>query len=224
MNYLLNMLFILPGILIGLAFHEFSHGLAADKLGDPTPRAQGRLTIEPWPHIDLFGFLALLLIGFGWAKPVQIDGRYFKKPKRDEIIVSIAGPLANLCLALLFGLVVYGLASLNILQNLNDKAIACIFIILYYAIWINVVLFVFNLLPIPPLDGSHIVANLLPREQARKYMDFGAYFMISILILILIGNLTHFDIISLIVFPPMKLIYSLILTLFGLPDALGILG
>jgi len=217
MDFLIGKLLILPGVLIGLALHEFSHALAADKLGDPTPRMQGRLTIEPWPHLDLVGFIAIMLIGFGWAKPVQIASRYFKKPKRDDIIVSLAGPIANLLLAIIFGGIVYVLAYFNVLQGVNGAAQGFFWVLLYYVIWINIILFIFNLFPIPPLVGSHILTNLLPIKQAEKFAAFGSYSMIILLILMFTG------IFSFLLEPPAKLVYSIILGMFGLPDALHII-
>lgn len=217
MDFLIGKILILPGILVALAFHEFAHALVADKLGDPTPKSYGRLTIEPWPHLDLIGFIAILLIGFGWAKPVPIDPRNFKRPKRDEIIVSLAGPIANLFLALLFAGIVYIFAYFNIMQRVSVAAQGFFWVVLYYVIWINIILLIFNLLPIPPLDGSHIITNLLPPEQAQKFAFLSSYSMIILLVLMFTG------VFSLLLGPPAKLIYSIILGVFGLPDALHIL-
>ena len=203
-------LLLVPGFLIGFALHEFAHAFAADKLGDPTPRMQGRLTIEPWPHIDIFGFITLLLVGFGWAKPVQIDPRNFKNPKRDDIIVSLAGPLTNLVLAFLFATIILMLHKFNIFQSMGDKPAYYLEVMLGKAIWINVLLFVFNLLPIPPLDGSHIVANLLPYHLANKYMSLQVF---SILIFI---GLMITEAYVYIIMTPASFVFSLILGLFGL--------
>lgn len=212
MRSLEETLLLVPGFVIGFALHEFAHALAADKLGDPTPRQQGRLTIEPWPHIDIFGFITLLIAGFGWAKPVQIDPRNFKNPRRDDIIVSLAGPLTNLFLAVTFGFITFLLFQLNVFGSVSEQALRIIQGILVNAIFINVILFIFNLLPIPPLDGSHVIASMLPREQAYKYMSLQLYGMLFILFLAFFTETLRY-----IVFEPAVQITKLILGLFGLP-------
>lgn len=215
-NFLIGKLLLVPGFIIGFALHEFAHALAADKLGDSTPRQQGRLTIEPWPHIDIFGFISLLLVGFGWAKPVQINPRNFRNPRRDDILVSIAGPLTNLVLAILFGVIIYGMFEFSIVQKVPQNVMGFILGMLYATIWINVLLFVFNLLPIPPLDGSHVVANLLPYEQAYRYMSLQVYSLFIFILLVLTNAFTF------ILLPPTKFIYGIILGVLGLPDYLNI--
>lgn len=209
-NYWISRLLLIPGFIIGFALHEFAHALAADKLGDPTPRLQGRLTIEPWPHIDIIGFLSLILVGFGWAKPVQIDPRNFKNPKRDDIIVSLAGPLTNLVLAIIFALALLILDKSGILTTLSPKVSIYLGQILYAAVWINALLFVFNLLPIPPLDGSHIVANLLPYELAYKYMSLQVYSLVLFILLAITDAFKY------IIITPTKLVVFLIEKLIGL--------
>ncbi len=211
MRSLEETLLLVPGFVIGFALHEFAHALAADKLGDPTPRQQGRLTIEPWPHIDIFGFITLLIAGFGWAKPVQIDPRNFKNPRRDDIIVSLAGPLTNFILALTFGFTIFILYHLNVFGLVSDHTGQIIVGILVNAININLILFFFNLLPLPPLDGSHVVASMLPREQAYKYMSLQLYGMLFILFLAYFTKTLRY-----IVFEPADQITKMILRLFGL--------
>ncbi|HBY20445.1 MAG TPA: site-2 protease family protein [Clostridiales bacterium] len=210
-------LLLVPGFLIGFAFHEFAHAFAADKLGDPTPRMQGRLTIEPWPHIDIFGFITLLLVGFGWAKPVQIDPRNFKNPKRDDIIVSLAGPLTNLALAIMFGIIVFVLRQYNIMGSIGDKPGYYLEEMLGKAIWINVLLFIFNLLPIPPLDGSHVVANLLPYHWAIKYMSFQVYSLLVLATLIITKAYVY------IVMLPSLMVFTSILDVFRLGDLIRVI-
>ena len=151
-------------LIISIAIHEFCHAFAADRLGDPTPRSLGRLTLNPLAHADPLGtiFLPLLSVftGFptiGWAKPVIIDPYNFKNPKKDEIIVSLAGPIGNISLALL--------ASI-LLKFLGIQSI-----FLYLLVLINISLAVFNLLPIPPLDGSKIFLNLLPEEKSIQWQE-----------------------------------------------------
>lgn len=165
-TWLMQELIILPGIVIGLAFHEFAHAMAAYKLGDNTPKFQNRLTINPLAHIDPVGFIALLFVGFGWGKPVEINPRAFKNPRRDELIVSIAGVAMNLVLALIFSVILgiyFKYAGVSV--GMDDMK-SIIGMILYYCIYINFVLMVFNLLPVPPLDGFNFVTELF---DLRKY-------------------------------------------------------
>lgn len=219
-NFVLYTLLKLPGILIGLSLHEFSHALAADKLGDPTPRGQGRLTIEPWSHIDIFGFLFLIFVGFGWAKPVYIDPRNFKKPRRDDTIVSLAGPLANLFTAILFGFITSILLKTNVIGMLSGDIQGYILVILYFIIWINLILMVFNLIPIPPLDGSHILANILPPKYRIKYQNLYQYSAIIIIVIFVLSwQVKGFT--QIITFPA-AIVYKMILLGFGIPDFLGI--
>lgn len=158
----------LPAILFALSIHEFSHAYAATRFGDETPGKQGRLTLNPLAHIDPMGFLFLVLLRFGWAKPVLINPAAFKNPKRDEIVVSLAGPFSNIIAAVFFGgifklLAVYG-SHWFALENLGEA----LFMMLLNFIIINIGLAVFNMLPIPPLDGSHLISALIP----NKYFHF----------------------------------------------------
>ncbi len=152
MNYLLTKLLILPGILLGISIHEFSHGYAAVLMGDDTPIKQGRMTLNPIKHIDPLGFLCLLLFGFGWAKPVMINRRNFKDPRRDDALVALAGPAANLLVAFLF----VGLMKLTDMFVPYTLTTQILWEILRSTVSINLVLMAFNLIPIPPLDGHHI--------------------------------------------------------------------
>lgn len=210
-QYLLQILLLIPAIIIGLSFHEFAHGLAADKLGDPTPRNSGRLTIEPWPHIDILGLIMIFIPPhFGWAKPIPIDPRNFKKPRRDEIIVSFAGPLANLLMAVLFGLILMLVVNFNVLSG-SERGHQVLQQIIAYIIIVNINLFLFNLIPIPPLDGSHILENILPYNKAQKYIQWTqSYGFIILLILVISGAFSY------ILSPASEFIFYLILKLFGL--------
>lgn len=185
-------LLMLPAILFGLCFHEFSHAYSAYKLGDPTPREQGRLNLNPMNHIDPLGFILLLVAHFGWAKPVQINPEAFKHPKRDEVIVSLAGPAANLVSAFAFALLV------KLAIDLRWYAIATygrpLITILIYFVQINLVLAFFNLLPIPPLDGSHLLFVILPDSWQSFKWNLYRYGSLILIVIILLQSYAQFDI------------------------------
>lgn len=171
-------------ILIAITVHEFSHAFTADKLGDPTPRLQGRVSLNPLVHLDLIGTVFLFIAGFGWGKPVQFDPYNLKSPRKDAAIISLAGPLSNFITALVLSLIL----RLFILFNLtNSDAIGLIFLsqLILLVIQINIVLGVFNLLPIYPLDGFNIVGGFLPREQAHEWQQLQRYGMIFLLLLVI---------------------------------------
>ncbi len=168
-TWLLEEILTLPGIVIGLSFHEFAHAWMSDRLGDPTPRAQGRLTLNPLAHTDWFGFLCLILVGFGWGIPVIIDPRYYKHRRRDEFLVSIAGVVMNLLLACLFAFFMRLMIHSGIVLTTAGAGVTMAQILLdifRYVVVINVSLMAFNLLPIPPLDGFGIVTEIF---NLRKY-------------------------------------------------------
>ncbi|KAB3527368.1 site-2 protease family protein [Alkaliphilus serpentinus] len=177
----------LPGIVIGLTLHEFAHGFSAYLLGDTTAKDQGRLTIDPKAHIDVFGFLMLLFAGFGWAKPVPINPNRFTNRKLGTFIVSIAGVTTNMILALLLTLILGITLKFYYNETLTN--------ILLYAISINIVLAVFNLFPIPPLDGSKVLLSFLPQRFEYYYYNYERYAYFILLALIL------FDIIDIVLFP-----------------------
>lgn len=155
---------LIPAILIGLTIHEFAHALVADRLGDKTPKFQGRLTLNPFVHIDLLGFAMILLIGFGWAKPIETNPAAYKRRYKDDIKVSVAGVVANFITALVFALLTAllvrtGLVNLDNYSTLNGILGS----MLSMVVSINCMLCIFNLLPIPGLDGFHIVRDLFPK-------------------------------------------------------------
>jgi Zn-dependent protease len=175
----------LPIFLLSISVHEYSHAFFANKYGDDTAKNSGRLTLNPFKHIDLIGSVIMPLASFasgfaliGWAKPVPVDRRNFSDPLKDDAVVSFAGPLSNFIFSVL--LLVLFLISANIFgeQNfiIND--------LLWYGVFLNVFLFAFNLLPVPPLDGSHILFDLFPNKLTAKYLNLGLYGSFVLLIFI----------------------------------------
>ena len=184
---IITKLLMLPGIILGLSLHEFAHAWMSDRLGDPTPRRQGRLTINPIAHIDPLGFVALLLVGFGWGKPVMIDPSYYKNRRRDEFLVAIAGVTMNLILAVILSFP--SKALMNMYYSSGSALIENIFYIVYYAVSINVCLMVFNLIPCPPLDGWNIVTQIFRLDRYRwwyKVYQYGQW----ILLILIFANVT----------------------------------
>lgn len=170
LDWIMELILQLPGIIIGLSFHEYAHAQVASWLGDPTPRLQGRTTINPAAHIDPFGFLALIFIRFGWGKPVMIDPRHFRKPRRDELLVAIAGVTMNFILAIAF----FGIIRVfyELWPTFSANSMGSIVIdLLFQIVIINLVLMVFNLLPIPPLDGFNIITQVFNLRRTRFYQE-----------------------------------------------------
>jgi Zn-dependent protease len=183
-------LFALPGILLGLTVHECCHALCAYTLGDDTAKEQGRITLNPIKHIDPLGFIFLLIAGFGWAKPVQFNPEKLSNLRRDKALIAAAGPLSNLVLGVLLTLLVKAYIFLVIAGHINYSEN---FInILFYAAAINFGLLIFNLLPIPPLDGSHIVFSGLntPPELEYRIRQIGMPLLFVILIVQHYANIT----------------------------------
>lgn len=207
-DFIISILYTLPAILIGFSFHEFAHAFVADKLGDPTPRNQGRLTLSPHSHIDPIGFLLILIAGLGWAKPVQINRSYFKNPNRDDALVSFAGPAMNLLIAI-FSVTCMKILTLIPLSFISSDILFIIYTLAFYMLRINVLLFIFNLLPIPPLDGFHILESFLPAKYYRQLDFLNRYGLIILLVLVFaLGSYT--------ILPLIKFTTNLLLSIFGL--------
>lgn len=168
----------LPGIVIAMVVHEYSHARVAYALGDYTPRLQGRLTLNPAAHVDPIGLLMLFIVHFGWAKPVQINPMNFSNPRRDDILVSLAGPASNLITAFIALIILVLLAKLDF--PLSEGLLVVFNLIIIY----NINFAIFNMLPIPPLDGSHILRNLLPYEMAQTYEQLERYSFIFLIIIL----------------------------------------
>lgn len=173
-----SLITLIPAILIAITFHEYAHGKTAALLGDPTPGQYGRLTLNPLAHLDPVGTLMLIVARFGWAKPVPVNPYFFRGDRRKGmLLVSLAGPLMNLVLAYLaaFGLkITWGQSYL--LQNFFQELL-----------WINMALAIFNLIPVPPLDGSKILANLLPARYGSFFMQLESYGPMLLLLLLVTG-------------------------------------
>ena len=197
-------LLILPGIIIGLSFHEAAHAWVSCKLGDPTPKMQGRVTLNPLAHIDPVGFIALLLIGFGWGVPVEINPRHYKNRRSGELLVSLAGVTANLITAVVFALI-FRLAESHMSYAFYQGAGQVLMQILLYIVYINLVLMVFNLIPVPPLDGFGVVTQLFRLERYEWYWKIYQYGQPILLILII------FNIPSKIIGPATDILLNLLL-------------
>lgn len=203
----INLLYTIPGILIGLSLHEYAHAQTAVWLGDSTPKLQGRLSTNPLVHIDIIGFIMILFAGFGWAKPVMVNPNNFKNKKRDDIFVSLAGPFMNLLIAfivLILMKIIYYIPS----GVLNNEIYSITMTILDYTVFINIVLFVFNLLPIPPLDGSHVLFGIIGITEKSYYHRF--YDISKFILLILIIT----SVVGIIISPPISMIYNSLFNLF----------
>lgn len=185
-DILLQLCFIMIAILVSLSFHEYMHAIVATRLGDSTPRAMGRCTMNPAKHIDPIGFAMMMLAGFGWAKPVMINSRNFKKPRRDDILVSVAGPLGNLMLSVVSYIIILVCAALGVLHPI-------VYNIFYNIYWFSICFMVFNLLPIPPLDGYHIFKDATIRRFSPSFFaTYERYGFIILIALILISSRTNF--------------------------------
>ena len=210
------MLLTLPAVLIAITFHEFAHAFAADKLGDDTPRRQGRLTLNPFAHLDPVGSLLLIFAGFGWGKPVEINPRNFNRDKSmtaSEAIVAIAGPAVNLILAILFTFIYFAIVKIAPAFCLTQVGLV-ILTLIQMTIIINIGLGVFNLIPLPPLDGSKVLKLFLPVNVRDWFERNSRIFYIIFVVLWLT------DIASIIISPVINAVYKGIVTsiahLFGM--------
>ena len=215
---LLYVLIMVIALLPALTFHEWAHGYAAYKLGDHTAKADGRLSLNPLDHLDPVGTVMLLVLGFGWAKPVPVMTRNFKKPRRDFAITSLAGPMANFVVGfittLLYVLGVY-ICAANEFDNMTAEVILSVF---FYSAIFNFGLGLFNLIPLPPLDGSNVVMCLLPNRIAAKYSKIRYYSRYIFIGLIVMEYIPYLEIIPQMIFWPISVGRDL---LFGLAYNLG---
>ena len=190
-EWLINLLLSLPSILIALSVHECAHAWAAYKLGDPTAKNFGRMTINPLKHLDPLGVLCMIIAGFGWARPVPVTSRNLRKPRRDMVLISLAGPASNIVLAF-FGLLVLRIMEALVLPalsptSLSNFGISAIVMLLEFLVLfcsLNAGLAIFNLLPIPPLDGSRLLALILPSRIYFKYVRYERYISFVLVLLL----------------------------------------
>ena len=184
---ILEIIKIIPAAVIGLTVHEFAHAYTAYLLGDDTAKLEGRITLNPLKHIDWLGFFLIVVAGFGWAKPVTFNPDNLKKKHRDEILISIAGPLSNLLLAILF----FAIARLIYGMNISNSGVA--YLMIRWGI-INISLFIFNLIPLPPLDGSHLYLTYLKDIHPKLMMKLYTYGTLGLFVIIMIENKTDVNI------------------------------
>ena len=222
---------LVPVFLFAVVIHEYAHGWVAEKCGDPTARLSGRLTLNPIPHIDLMGtiILPLLLIMMkspfiiGWAKPVPIDFHNFRNPKQDIIRVGLAGPLSNIILAILCAFLLRaGVGRIRTLDFSNLELINILGIFLVFSVFINILLAVFNMVPIPPLDGSRVLTGLLPPQAAYSYNKLESFgFLIIIFVLFFLGLIRILLIIVMLLAQPLlgtdlwQIALNILKTVFG---------
>jgi len=195
---------LIPPILAALTVHEYAHGLAAWRLGDPTARRAGRLTLNPLAHLDPIGTLMLFLFYFGWARPVPVNPSYFRNPRRDMIWVALAGPGANIILAMVLGAVLQFLLKNGIIATFGVA-----YLMLGFTIFINLMLAFFNLIPIPPLDGSKVVGGLLPQEYLAWWESFERVGFLVLIGLILLGRFTGISLFGSTILPLSNALYRM---------------
>lgn len=210
---ILQTILMIPAVLLAFTFHEYAHAITADRLGDKTPRFQGRLTLNPIAHIDPIGFILILVMGFGWAKPVQTNPSAFKHYYKDDLKVSLAGPLANVALAFIFSIIL----ALLVKFGLRDNQLGTIiYLIIYYTAYLNCMLFFLNLIPIPGFDGFHILRDLSPKTFYNMSDSIYRYQFLLFMALILPILPGRTSIFSYIVGVPAELLFNFFGNIAGL--------
>lgn len=198
MDDLTGLLLMLPPLLFALTFHEFSHAWVAMRLGDPTARILGRLTLNPIAHLDVMGTMVFILTRrIGWAKPVPVDERYLSHPRRDMMWIALAGPVSNLCLAFLFG----SLLRIAVPGAPSSGTLAILLRMVQESVWINLALAVFNLIPLFPLDGSRILTGLLSPALAERYRSLDRVGPFVLLGVVVLGMVTGVNLFAFVINP-----------------------
>jgi Zn-dependent protease len=197
---LAQILIFLPGIILGLTVHEYSHALVAHMCGDSTAKEQGRISLNPLKHIDPLGFIMLIIAGFGWAKPVQFNEQNLRNPKTDVLKIALAGPLSNAVIAMILSVAFTLLSSTN--PDHNTPVMRVLFEVLSSAIYLNWALFIFNLIPLPPLDGSHLLLSQFRKFPAlyNGLYKYGSLLLFGLIIVSFVTKINVFPILPAIQF------------------------
>lgn len=206
-SYLKDALYVIPVVLISLTVHECAHGFVAYKLGDPTAKEEGRLTLNPLKHLDPFGFIMMLIVHFGWAKPVPVNPMYFKNPKKGMMLTALAGPVSNLILAVISSLVTT-ILSLTIWLVVPSPALEVVQHFFLYLTIINIGLAIFNLIPVHPLDGSRILNYFMPHKYTNFMLKYGDYIYIAFIVIVLATDFIG-DAITTVQYGVMNLLFSM---------------
>jgi Zn-dependent protease len=209
-SFLARAIWFLPPFLLAISFHESAHAYVANRMGDPTAKSQGRITLNPLPHIDVIGLIVLLYAHFGWAKPVPVNPYNLKNPIKDNLWIALAGPAANLILAIISA-IAYRIIAPLLAGPATGEFVR---IMIYNSVELNIVLMVFNLFPLPPLDGFHIIEGLVSTEnyiRLQHLQQLGPFILLG---LILLATFTHFDIFRIIFSPVLRVLGGV---LIGMP-------
>jgi Zn-dependent protease len=186
-EYLIGLLYSVPALLLAISAHECAHAYVSYKLGDPTSKNLGRISLNPFRHLDIFGTICLILLRFGWAKPVQVNPNNFKNPKVGMLFTSLAGPAMNLILAVLFSFVYAVMFKIAYTAGIDHNIYTIIMTIVSYIVLYNVFLCVFNLIPLPPLDGSKMLATIFPPKLYYYFYKYQRQLYFLLIILIFLG-------------------------------------
>ena len=219
-EYFIELLIGFPCVIVALVFHELAHGFIAYRLGDPTAKNMGRLTLNPLKHLDPIGTISMVFFKFGWARPVPIDSRYFKKPRRDIALTALAGPMANLLLALI-GAFIYSLSLIFLSKLTFESANFLYYVCLAYAtlietfVWLNIALAIFNLIPLPPLDGSRILLIWLPYRIYAKILRYEREIAALFLVILLLDSRVFSGLFSYGLSFLVNLVYNGMMSLFS---------
>lgn len=196
---LTSLLLSIPPILFALSFHEYAHGWMANRLGDPTAKNEGRLTLNPLAHLDPLGTLMIVILHFGWAKPVPVNPYNLADPKKDMLKIALAGPVSNVLMAAATGMLIRLMQGMG--MRVDGSFLGFFQYMLYFLVMINLVLAIFNMIPVPPLDGSKILFGLLPAEYEESFLRYESKGPIILLGLVIVNNFFGIPIFSTLISP-----------------------